>query len=86
MSKAGSTGLGNRRRRSFNIFIIYWPLQDPVCATGDEEAMLSYRTALETALGNPAAAHPFEAYGQEKLSLAKARFDLPTLIAIIMIS
>ena len=45
--------------------------QDPVCAASDEEAVLSYRRALETALGSPSAAHPYELYGGEKLSLAK---------------
>lgn len=47
-------------------------LQDPVCAANDDEAVLTYRQALEAAIGNPSAAHPFELYGSENLSLAKA--------------
>jgi hypothetical protein len=45
-------------------------------AGGGSEAgpdMVAYRSALERTLGAPAAAHPVEAYGDGKLSLAGAR-------------
>lgn len=46
-------------------------MQDPVCSAGDEEAVATYRIALESALGQASAAHPYETYGDENLSLAQ---------------
>ncbi len=40
-------------------------------ADADKEAVLAYRTALEQALDQPAAAHPIESYGVENMSLAQ---------------
>ena len=40
-------------------------------ADADKEAVLAYRQALEQALDQPAAAHPYEAYGETNMSLAQ---------------
>ena len=46
-------------------------LQDLVCAADDDEAMRSYRRALENSMTGASAAHPYELIGEEKMSLAK---------------
>ena len=46
-------------------------IQDLICAADDEEAMLSYRRALENSISGASAAHPYELIGEERMSLAK---------------
>ena len=46
-------------------------LQDLVCAADEDEAMRSYRRALENSLSGASAAHPYELIGEERMSLAK---------------
>ena len=47
--------------------------EELVCVATDEEALKAYRTALESALEGPSAAHPTEAFGDDNLSLSQAR-------------
>lgn len=42
-----------------------------MCAADDDEAMRSYRIALENSMTGASAAHPYELIGDEKMSLAK---------------
>ena len=37
----------------------------------DKEAVLAYRAALEQALDAPAAAHPYEGYGPDNMSMSQ---------------
>jgi tetratricopeptide (TPR) repeat protein len=53
---------------------------DPVCAAGEDEAMASYRLALEKSVSGARAPHPYEAIGDQNLSLAKARQQLTKVI------
>ncbi len=48
-------------------------MQDLVCAADEDEAMRSYRRALENSMSGASAAHPYELIGEEKMSLAKVR-------------
>ena len=41
-------------------------MQDLVCAADDDEAMRSYRIALENSMSGASAAHPYELIGDEK--------------------
>lgn len=44
------------------------------------EAVQASRTAMESALAGPSAAHPTEGYGSDNLSLAKARRQISSLL------
>ena len=44
-----------------------------MCAADEDEAMRSYRRALENSMSGASAAHPYELIGEEKMSLAKVR-------------
>jgi len=45
-----------------------------------EAEWVAYRSTLEKSLGAPAAAHPVEAYGDSKLSLAGSRRRIGAVI------
>lgn len=55
-----------------------YPLQELVCTADDEEAMRSYRRALENSMSGASAAHPYELIGEEKMSLSKVWYQDPT--------
>ncbi|DBB04785.1 TPA: hypothetical protein ACH3X3_010081 [Trebouxia sp. C0006] len=48
--------------------------------SGSLEAVQASRTAMESALAGPSAAHPIEGYGSDNLSLAKARRQISGLL------
>ena len=52
-----------------------------MCSADDDEAMRSYRRALENSMSGASAAHPYELIGEEKMSLAKVRISCPCLRA-----
>lgn len=57
-----------------------------VCgADAENEAMMSYRAALQTSLDAPSAGHPIEQYGKERFSLAQARQEVGMCIVIVLV-
>jgi len=59
---------------------------DADALSSDPEAAQANRTAMESALAGPSAAHPVEGYGSDNLSLAKVHSILTPILHAYVIS